>query len=299
MIEQLYYFCKIAELGSISKTAESINISQPALSSSVKRLEKELDAELFERTPHGVELTKVGKRLLPYAQGICYNIDMMHKEINISKLDIRPLRIGGAMQHVSQIVNEYMQLTDNSNVFYRQYFDYYSLKSALMNHIIDVAICAPPIDGCSIETYSVFAEGFGVLVPENSELFGRDTVSIDEVQRQCLIGQPPNYPITVAIRKCMENLGISLTFQIEAENNAIYDLLRMNKSGNFIAIYPEYRGRQISTDFPSIRWIKIAPENLEREIAISYHKGQTKNRELQDFIKFCVEYYKTTYLRHD
>ena len=51
MLNEIYeFFLKVSEMGSISKAADKLYISQPALSQQLKNLEKELDASLFIRS---------------------------------------------------------------------------------------------------------------------------------------------------------------------------------------------------------------------------------------------------------
>ena len=49
-LKQFKYVLTIAKAGSISKAADELNISQPSLSQYVKKIETELDVELFDRT---------------------------------------------------------------------------------------------------------------------------------------------------------------------------------------------------------------------------------------------------------
>ena len=51
----------LLSIGSISKAANSLYISQPAITKSIQKLERELDIALFNRTPKGVALTENGK----------------------------------------------------------------------------------------------------------------------------------------------------------------------------------------------------------------------------------------------
>lgn len=66
-LNQLKYFLKIAELGSVSAAARELFIAQPALSNQVSALEKELGVELFVRTVKGVQLTPAGEKLVHHA----------------------------------------------------------------------------------------------------------------------------------------------------------------------------------------------------------------------------------------
>lgn len=73
-IEQLEYFLTIYRVGSISKAADMLYMSQSALSETLLNLEKELNFPLFARSSKGVTLTEDGEIFLEYAQQImqCY-----------------------------------------------------------------------------------------------------------------------------------------------------------------------------------------------------------------------------------
>ena len=61
-LRQLRAFCCAARLGSLSKAAEHLELSQPAVSLQVRELEHELEARLFERGDRGVRLTAAGEQ---------------------------------------------------------------------------------------------------------------------------------------------------------------------------------------------------------------------------------------------
>jgi DNA-binding transcriptional LysR family regulator len=67
---QLRGFVAIAESGQLTRAAEKLHLSQPALSAQLKALEEELDFSLFERTAAGMALTAAGKRLLADAEKV-------------------------------------------------------------------------------------------------------------------------------------------------------------------------------------------------------------------------------------
>ncbi|MDO3410190.1 LysR family transcriptional regulator [Saccharibacillus sp. CPCC 101409] len=69
-LEQLYHIVAIARTGSISLAAERNFISQPALSSSVSKLETELGAPLFKRSSQGVQPTEVGEAVIGKAMDV-------------------------------------------------------------------------------------------------------------------------------------------------------------------------------------------------------------------------------------
>jgi DNA-binding transcriptional LysR family regulator len=65
---QLRTFVTVAEEGHLTRAAERLFTSQPAISAHVKSLEEELGVTLFDRTPKGMQLTPAGEQLLERAQ---------------------------------------------------------------------------------------------------------------------------------------------------------------------------------------------------------------------------------------
>ena len=67
---QLRSFAAIAELGQLTRAAEKLHVSQPAVSAQLKALEEKLGLTLFERTASGMVLTAPGARLLAEAEKV-------------------------------------------------------------------------------------------------------------------------------------------------------------------------------------------------------------------------------------
>ena len=67
---QLRSFAAVAELGNLTRAAERLHLSQPAVSAHIKALEEALEVALFERTPSGMALTAAGRLLLHEAETV-------------------------------------------------------------------------------------------------------------------------------------------------------------------------------------------------------------------------------------
>lgn len=78
---QLKIFCMVTRLQSFSKAAKMLHMSQPAVSTHIKNLEEYYQGQLFDRTPHGVVLTKAGDVFFSYAQRILELQDEMEQQL--------------------------------------------------------------------------------------------------------------------------------------------------------------------------------------------------------------------------
>ncbi|MDD0853187.1 LysR family transcriptional regulator [Halobacteriovorax sp. GB3] len=87
MIEtsQLQTLVAVAKANSFSKAAEDLNVTQSAISQSIKNLEKKIEVKLFKRTGKKVVLTPEGEKLFSLAEGFISNLDVTLEEIQHDK----------------------------------------------------------------------------------------------------------------------------------------------------------------------------------------------------------------------
>ncbi|MFN7009107.1 MAG: LysR family transcriptional regulator [Allorhizobium sp.] len=74
-LRQIRYFIATAEAGQVSQAAVNLSISQSAVTTAIKDLEETVGTNLFERTPHGMELTLAGRRFLAQAYEILQKVE--------------------------------------------------------------------------------------------------------------------------------------------------------------------------------------------------------------------------------
>lgn len=67
LLSQVEAFIEVARTRNVSRAADALYVTQPALTARLQRLEEELDAKLFARTPRGMKLTEAGEVFLPHA----------------------------------------------------------------------------------------------------------------------------------------------------------------------------------------------------------------------------------------
>ena len=80
-LRSLRYFVQIAELGSITRAAEQLEVAQPALSRQIQGIEDELGSQLLVRLPRGVRLTVAGRQFLDHCRRILRELDHAREEL--------------------------------------------------------------------------------------------------------------------------------------------------------------------------------------------------------------------------
>jgi DNA-binding transcriptional LysR family regulator len=77
--EQLEYVAAVSRLGSFRRAADELHISQPALSETVRNLERELGVDIFQRGRSGASLTADGQELLAHVAGVIDAVDGLRR----------------------------------------------------------------------------------------------------------------------------------------------------------------------------------------------------------------------------
>ena len=104
-LRDIEYFSVIAKHGHLGRAAESLGLSQPALSMSLRRLEKSMQAKLVKRTPKGVELTAVGTALLSRVHGLRLSMnDVAREAADLSQGSAGDLRIGATPEFAEYLL---------------------------------------------------------------------------------------------------------------------------------------------------------------------------------------------------
>ncbi|WP_436327480.1 multidrug efflux pump transcriptional activator SxtR [Acinetobacter baumannii] len=94
-LRHIRYFLAVAEEKNFTKAAQRLNMSQPPLSMQIRDLEEELGADLFIRSPHGVELTEAGLAFLNAIQPVQQRVeDAANLVKQVANGEVGQLRLG-------------------------------------------------------------------------------------------------------------------------------------------------------------------------------------------------------------
>jgi len=94
-LRDIEYFAVAAEHGHLGRAANALGLSQPALSKSLRRLERDLQVKLVKRTPKGIELTSEGSVLLLRVRDLRLSMHSLRREItDVGEGRVGLLRVG-------------------------------------------------------------------------------------------------------------------------------------------------------------------------------------------------------------
>ncbi len=98
-LNHLKSFIAVAKLGHLTRAAETLHLSQPALSGQIKVLEENLGVTLFERSSSGMTLTTSGRRLLEDAQRVIDDVEQLeHAAQRLRGLITGTLKLGTVLE---------------------------------------------------------------------------------------------------------------------------------------------------------------------------------------------------------
>lgn len=112
-------FHTVAKAGNISKAANQLYISQPAISKAISKLEEELGTALFNRSSRGVTLTEEGQVLYEYVERAFDSLNMGEENLkNYKELGIGHIRIGVSTSLCKHILLDYLKdfIRENPNI---------------------------------------------------------------------------------------------------------------------------------------------------------------------------------------
>src|ERR1041385_1686177 len=189
-LRQLRHFVAVAETGNISRAAQKVFLTQPALSRQIKALEEEIGQCLLERLAHSIRLTPAGETLLREARELLRHADEMLERVRVAGRGVR-LRVGYAPSLASGLlsgaVQQFAQKHPNAHV---DLFDLSTkeMLAGLENDTLDVALTVgPERDGHGLKWTQLVRASFQLAVNRHHPLAGRTRVTPGEVAREPLL----------------------------------------------------------------------------------------------------------------
>ncbi|WP_069060863.1 LysR substrate-binding domain-containing protein [Sinorhizobium sp. RAC02] len=172
-LRQLRYFEAMARHNHFGRAADACSISQPALSTQIKELEKELGSDLFERGARQVRLTSFGEAFLVRVREILRSVDELGDVARAARNQLAGrLRIGiiptVAPYMLPAIIGNLTRLYDGLDIHVRE-TQTAKLVQELTEGRLDTAIVALPVSEPSLTEVALFNEDFVLVRPGKDE----------------------------------------------------------------------------------------------------------------------------------
>ena len=282
----------VYELGSFTKAAEALSLTQPAVSQHIKQLEKSLGIKIFVRGENKLKLTSEGEVILLFAQrmrDLCDNMKQTLKDQarHISRLSVGLTRTA-EMNIMADVLAKYCNEQDN--VRFKIITDSIgNLYDMLKTYKIDIAIVEGHIPENNFNHITLDTDYLALAVSNDNPLAKKDIVTLPELQQQKMILRLPDSSTRSIFISYLESNNMSIDDMnviLEVDNIAtIKDFVKNNFGVSILAK---------STCLEELKkgMLTLLPvENLtmSREMNIVYHKDFVHQDILVDVTKMYYE----------
>ena len=213
-LKYLENFLKIVELGSFSKAANQLDMSQSAISQQMENIEKYFGVKIFTRSIKGVSLTEEGKILLKRTKLIIDNFHLAKAEIEEKIKGISGiLKISSSTtpgQHILPIYFSKFQRKNPKIKFQDEINDTTTSFNKLLNKEVDLAGVGSLINDVDSIEYIILAEEELVLVvPPDHELSNKKIISPSDILKFPYISRESTSGTRIESEKLLRKMGIS------------------------------------------------------------------------------------------
>ena len=268
------YLLALKEQGGFHRAAEACNVSQPALSIQIKKMEEELGVQLLERGPREFLFTPAGEEVLERARGIMRHvaeIDQLSKlwsdpysgELSLGAFPtLAPYYFPGILDHfVESYPNLHINLVEDKTAV---------LLDRMKAGTLDASFIAEPVEDDALEHATIFTEEFLLGVSPGHALAKRKSIDPSRLATEqillleeghCLRGQALEYCATTGI-------GEVLNFRA----SSMETLLQMVAMGRAVSLIPECVARLK----PHLRYVRLKGDAFTRSIGLYWRKSSVR-----------------------
>lgn len=184
LLEQLITFAKC---GTLSKAAQELHITQPALSRSMKKLENEFGVSLFTREKSKIMLNETGKIATEYAKKVLdANREMIEKTILFDR-SMRTITVGSCAFLPVNTLMPLLQERFSQKAITTEVADDSKLIFGLKNHTYQLAILHSKPDDKNIFCQEYFDEHLYISLPKDHPLASRGELSFADLKDMSIL----------------------------------------------------------------------------------------------------------------
>lgn len=274
-LRELQYLVALAEHRNFGRAAEVCLVSQPTLSTQIRKLEEELGVALVERAPRNVLLTTAGVEIVERARRALHEVEQIRVAARrCSQPGAGSVRLGVfptlgpyLLPHVVQRIGErfprleLLLIEDKSD----------QLLDQLEEGRLDAAILATPIQNAQLHCEGLFDEPFLLAVPCGHPLARRTAIDVADLADQDLMLLEDGH--------CLREQALDvcrLTGGVEAARfraTSLETLRQMVMAGSGITLLPQLAAMAPIPNADGIRLVRFTGNAPGRHIALFWRKS--------------------------
>ncbi len=225
----------VVEHQNFTKAAQSLSMTQPAVSHHVRQLEEEIGAPLFVRGKSGLKLTSKGEIVVKYARRMKSLTTKMQLELENSEKHISVLRVGITHTSESNLTAAALAKysSQHSGIRIILFTDTINnLYDMLENYEIDLAIVDGALNNPHFSSMILDTDYLMCIMSNSNSLAKKGVVTLNELKKQKMILRTPSSATRILLESALESNNEStanFNITLEVDNIAtIKDLIRKN-----------------------------------------------------------------------
>jgi DNA-binding transcriptional LysR family regulator len=287
-LRRLEIFAKVAELGSFSRAAEALFLTQPTISEHVRALEDELGVQLLDRLGRGA--TRAGQLLLGYARRMLTLSREAHQALERFQGRMSgELVVGG-----STIPGEYV-LPALIGQFKQKYPDISislligstrQVSDWLDDGRVEVGIVGARPGSRTLEAKELMADELVVVVPATHPWAARRTATLADLQKEPMVVRERGSGSREAFEHALQEAGVSLAnLRIVGEMGSTQAVKQAVRAGVGIALISK-RAVEDECRAGLLACVKVKDLRVERAFHLVTHRDRTRSPLAQAFVEF-------------
>ncbi|GED19587.1 MULTISPECIES: LysR family transcriptional regulator [Kurthia] len=287
-LQQLKYFQTVARLEHMTRAADVLNISQPALSKAISQLEHEVGAPLFERVGRAIRLNRYGALFLERTEPITQILDEAKQEIrDLVAPNSGTVAIGFTHSMGTRLVSRAVQ------AFQKEYpeteFEFVQRNSLPLVQDLNKGLCdlclIPHLEtDIPIDWRELWREEVYVIVPLHHRFAKQETIRLQDLAEDSFVTIKEGNSLRQIQNHVFEQVGISPNIVFEGEE--FHTVASFVEAGFGVGLLPDLQ----RIDGYQIKRLHVTDVVCERRIGIATMKGRYIPQVAKQFEAFVSEH---------
>ncbi len=288
-VNHMHIFIKVYQLENITKAAEILHMTQPAVSRAIKELETEYDVCLFERINRRLCRTECAHQLYAQAIHIADSFENMEEHLK-SWGRHGTLRIGATITFgnylIPDLVARFKACHPDTKIKVR-IANGLQLQTALLENEIDIAMIEGGVSNETLKTAAFIQDRLRLLVPLDHPLTRRKSVALDDLVDYDLLTREHGSAVRTLVDHGFRAHGLHCVPAWESVST--HALIRGVELGQGVALLPE---RMVQTALQQGQVVQVPLQEplFVRKSFLVWHKHKYLTKALQDFLADCRTY---------